>query len=158
MTHINNYKIMNTKKDIDKFLSNEIAVIGASRNKKKFGYQVLEELLNKNYKIYPVNPYTDNIMGKKCFKTIASLPPSVRNYLIITPKKQTDKIVNEILNRGADCVWIQQKSDTKEAISLLTDANITTIYGHCIMMFAAPVGSIHKFHRFISKLLGKYPK
>ncbi len=62
------------------------------------------------------------------------------------------------LDKGIRNIWIQQRSDTGEALELLKDTDVNLIHNQCILMYAGPVKGPHKFHRFINKVFGKYPK
>jgi len=147
-----------TRKSINQFLSSrKIAIAGASRDQKKFGAVVMKELRQKGYDIYPVNPNCDTIHGDPCFQSVTVLPPDVRNLLVLTPKKQTLKVVQDAVSKGIDNIWIQQMSDTREAIALLEQSNVNAITGQCILMWAEPVKSIHKFHRTIKQIFGMLP-
>jgi uncharacterized protein len=145
--------------DIKKFLeAQKIAVAGASRNKRKFGGSVLTELNNKGFGVYPINPNADEIQGLKCYPSVTDLPDDVKNLLIITPKKETAKIAGDAIRKGIEMIWIQQMSETPEAIRAIIDAGIPLIHKKCILMFTDPVKGPHQFHRFFVKLLGNYPK
>ncbi len=55
-------------RELDKFFYPEsVAVIGASKDPGKAGYQILKNLIDLNYdgEVYPVNPKEDEIFGKK---------------------------------------------------------------------------------------------
>ena len=73
---------MITLAQIDEFYKQPaIALVGVSRNTKKFGYQVFRTMSDKKkYTLYPVNPNTDEIDGQKCYRDILSFVA----YLIIT--------------------------------------------------------------------------
>ena len=67
---------MTTLKQINEFLDSQaIALVGASRNPKKFGYTAFKELKDKGMKIIPVNPKADEIMGEKSYPSVKMLPP-----------------------------------------------------------------------------------
>jgi uncharacterized protein len=147
-----------TQKSIDQFLSSrKIAIAGVSRNPKKFGYTVMKELKEKGFEVYPINPHADQIMGIPCFHNIGSLPLIVKHLIIVTPKKETLNLVAEAINKGIDNIWIQQYSDTREAIDHAISHKINLIAKQCILMHAEPVKGIHKFHRNIKKLFGTLP-
>ena len=60
---------------IQEFLSDkEIAIAGVSRNTKKFGRGVYDHLIERGYKIYPINPNADTIENAVCYPDVASLP------------------------------------------------------------------------------------
>ncbi|MCG8699231.1 MAG: CoA-binding protein [Bacteroidales bacterium] len=148
-----------TKKQIDAFFENKkIAAVGVSRNVKKFGYAVFRELRFKGYDIVPVNPNADEIDGVKCYKSISELPGEIDSVLLMTPKKSTDTVLKEVLDKGIKNIWVQQSSDTKETINLAASYQKEIITGKCIFMFSDPVVSIHKFHRNLVKMFGGLPK
>ncbi len=148
-----------TKASIDSFLSNhKIAIAGVSRDPRKFGYQVFKQLKEKGFEVFPVNPETDNIAGTPCFRSVSALPLSVHSLVIITPKKQTRDVVAEAMAKGIDNIWIQQMSDTPEAIELTKSHPVNLVVKECILMHTDPVTGIHKFHRNIKRFFGLYPR
>jgi predicted CoA-binding protein len=82
----------------------------------------------------------------------------VEHLYIVTPAKETARVVEDAVAYGIKQIWIQQKSETPAALELARQSGIPVIHGRCMMMFAEPVGSIHGFHRWISRLFGQYPK
>jgi uncharacterized protein len=136
----------------------KLAVVGASRNPKKFGGTVIQELKDKAFELYPVNPNADEIQGLKCYRTIESLPDDVNHLLMVVPKNESVSVARQVANKGVKMVWVQQMSDTPEAIQILEEAGISVISNKCILMFADPVKGPHQFHRFFVKLFGAYPK
>ncbi len=150
---------MVTKTSIDNFLSKkEMALAGVSRNKKKFGNQVYVALKDKGFNIVPINPNTEDIAGTKCYPDVASIPEGTDRLLIMTPKDATSKLVDEAIKKGIKHIWIQQDSDTTEAVKMARDADVNLIHKKCIMMFAEPVKGIHGVHRWFAKLFGTLPK
>ncbi len=150
---------MVTLNEIQKFLEpRKMAIAGASRNSKKFGGVVFHELRDKGFILYPINPNAEEIQGIKCYKSVEELPADVEHLLILTSKEETDSVAEAAILKGIKMIWIQQKSDTPEAIKSIGEAGIGLIYNKCIMMFASPVKGFHGFHRFLSKTFGSYPK
>ena len=146
-------------KPITNFLEGkEFAIAGVSRNEKKFGYQVYKHLKDNGYKVYPINPNTDSIAGEQCYPDIAALPAHLKKLYVVTPKDQTTKVMEEAASRGFEQIWIQQMSDTSDARKMADEKKIDLITGECMFMYAEPVKSVHKFHRWINKLFGRYPK
>ena len=144
---------------IDSFLSpKKMAIVGVSRNPKKFGRVVYEELKKKGFTVYGVNPHTESLNGDPCYPDIRSLPEEVDRVFIVTPPEETAESVRQALDRGIRNIWIQQRSDSGEALDLLKDKEVNLIHNRCILMFAAPVRGAHKFHRFLSRLFGNYPR
>jgi hypothetical protein len=149
---------MTTLKQINAFLDSQpIALVGVSRNPKKFGYAAFKELKEKGMNIIPVNPEADEIMGEKAFPNINSLSSDVHAIIVMTKKDQTAGVVLEAKEKGIKHIWIQQMADTKEALEELKDSDINFITGECILMHYKPRG-IHKFHGAVNKFFGRFPK
>lgn len=149
---------MTTLKQINAFLDSQpIAMVGVSRNPKKFGYTAFKELREKGMKLIPVNPLADEILGEKSYPNVKMLPPEVKSILVFTKKEQTAAVIREAKVAGIKHIWIQQMADTKEALDELKDTDINLIKGECILMYFKP-HSMHKFHRGLKKLFGSFPK
>jgi uncharacterized protein len=149
---------MTTLNQINEFLDSQpIALVGVSRNPKKFGYSAFKELKEKGMNVIPVNPETDEIMGEKSYRSVKVLPADVKGIIIFTKKEKTASVVKEAKEKGIKQIWIQQMADSKEALDELKGSDINYITGECILMHYKP-HSIHKFHRGIIKFFGRFPK
>ena len=149
---------MVTLKQINDFIDSQpIAMVGVSRNPKKFGYAAFKELKEKGMKIIPVNPEADQIMGEKSYPNVKALPSEVNGIIILTKKEKTAAIVREAKEKGINHIWIQQMADSKEALNELNGSGINFITGECILMYYKP-HSIHKFHGKLKKFFGRFPK
>jgi predicted CoA-binding protein len=151
---------MVTLKSINEFTSNkDIAVIGASSDKKKFGYIILKNLNKKNFKVYPVNPGAKEIDGIACYPDVLSLPVNVKAAVFITRPEITEKITRQICeSKTIEHLWFQQGAEHNSAIEIAIINGKNVIYGECILMHTGHLGFPHNIHRFFKKLFGKYPK
>jgi predicted CoA-binding protein len=149
---------MASLKQIEEFIASEpVAMVGVSRNPKKFGFTAFRELKEKGMNIIPVNPYASEIHQSKVYPDIKSLPDEVKSIIIMTKKSQTPGIIREAREKGIKHIWIQQMADSKEALNELQGTDINYITGQCILMFYKP-HSIHKFHAALKKFFRSYPK
>jgi uncharacterized protein len=150
---------MNPSESINQFLQQPyIAVVGVSRSKNKFGNTVYRTLKQRGLKVVPVNPHLTHFEGDKCYSDIETLPSHVSAVFVNTPPDKTRKIVESTMNKGIQHLWLQQGSTNDEVMNYLKGKKINYIADRCIMMFAEPVGSFHRFHRFLSKVTGNFPK
>ncbi len=85
------------------FKAESIAVIGASKDKTKQGYQVIVTLLDEKYegRIYPVNPREKTILGLKCYKSVLDIPGNLDLALIATPAHTLKDLLGELGEKGA---------------------------------------------------------
>jgi predicted CoA-binding protein len=150
---------MTQKEIIDQIIAQEhIAVAGVSRNKKKFGAVVYDHLKTNGYNVYPVNPNIDRYNGDPCYRRIADLPAEVSALVTVTKPEVTLPLVREAADKGISWLWLQQGSESMEVLDAAREAGMQFVERKCIMMFAEPVRSAHRFHRFLAKLFGSYPK
>ncbi len=73
---------------LDRILNAEsVAIVGASKNETKRGYQTIRTLLDEKYegKIYPVNPKEKSILGFRCYKKVSDIKEPVDVALVATP-------------------------------------------------------------------------
>lgn len=143
---------------LDFLEGSEFAMAGVSRDRKKFGGALFADLNGRGFRIYPINPNADKIDGHDCYPDVTSLPEHVQKLFIVTAKKETVPLVEQAVRKGISKIWIQQMSETPEAIRLAEENNIDLITRECMYMHAEPVGSIHKFHRAVRKFFGRFPK
>ena len=147
------------KAAIEAFLAeSRLALVGASRREKKFGNYVLAALMRKGYQVILVNPHADSIDGERCYPSLNSLPMEVGGVILVVPPGQTEKLVREVAAVGIRRVWMQQGAESDDAIRFCETNGISVIHGECILMFARPVDSFHRLHRWICGVFGRMPK
>lgn len=121
---------------IKEFLNkrNIFAVVGASRNPKKYGYQVYKDLKEAGYTVYPVNPNADEILGDRCYSDIKNLPAKPDVVDLVVPPKATEETVKTCKTSRITKVWMQPGSESETAIKFCHDNNIDVVHGVCIMI------------------------
>jgi len=148
----------NTRGEIDQFLTcKTIAVAGASRKEKSFSASAIAHLRSLGYEVLLVNPnFTENSSERNEYKALADLPDKINHLLVLTSAQQTTTVIKQAIEKGIGNIWIQQKSDTPEALDLCRIHHINVIANHCIFMFSQPEG-MHKFHYGMKKFFGTLP-
>jgi len=135
----------------------ELAIAGVSSNPKKFGHVLFKTLRNQGFNVIPINPNQSDIEQITCLKTVGELSPDINNLLIVTPKRETEKVVKEAISKGIKNIWIQNGCETREAIQLAEQSGVNLVSKACFFMYANPQG-IHKFHKTIAGWVGSYIK
>ena len=150
---------MTTKDFVNNFLSNKnFAVVGVSRKSSKFGNIIYKELKKKGLNVFGVNPNTDTIEGDKCYHNLRELKGKIDGVVNVVSPDQTSEVVKEANEIGVKNIWMQQGSESEKAIAYCNEHGIAVIQKECILMFVDPVNSIHGFHKWLWKILGKLPK
>ncbi|NCN86682.1 CoA-binding protein [archaeon] len=117
---------MITKEDI-------IAVVGASKNPRKYGNEVMRDLISKGYTVYPVNPNEDKILELKSFKNLKSINAKIDFVVFVVPPEITEKVLEEVKKLKIPKVWMQPGSESEKAIKFCEDNKIECIHNSCIM-------------------------
>lgn len=150
---------MNARQDVEAFVAQKtLAIVGMSRAPQSFGFGAAKELTAKGYRLFLVNPNAPDIQGERCYPSVAAIPEEVGGALFLTPPGATEQAVREAVAAGVTHLWIQQGAESKEALAFCEEKGLSAVSGHCILMFAEPVGSFHGAHRFFKGLFGGLPK
>jgi hypothetical protein len=134
-----------------------LALVGVSRGGRKFGNAIWKELRAKGYTVFAVHPAAAQIDGERCWPDLASLPEPVGGVVIVVRPEQTERVVADALRAGIRRVWMQQGSESPAAARFCEANGIAVVQRECVLMFAQPVTSIHRVHRWVWRVLGKLP-
>ena len=119
---------------------NIFAVVGASRDPKKYGYQVYKDLKNAGYEVYAVNPNAEEILGDKCYPNLENLPIKPEVVDVVVPPKVTEDVVKACKGLGITRVWMQPGSESEKAIKFCEESGIDVVHGVCVMIERARQG------------------
>ncbi|MDC7234491.1 MAG: CoA-binding protein [Spirochaetales bacterium] len=145
------------RKEIDAILgSKKIALAGVSRNPQKFGCLLYKELKGKGMDILPLHPELKEYEGVPCYAAPSELPDDVEALITSVKPDKTLSVVQEAHQKGISKIWMQQGSQSDDAVSYCEEMGLTYIAGKCVFLYAEPVESVHKVHRFFSRLFGTY--
>jgi len=113
---------------------NVFAVVGASRDPQKYGYQVYKDLKSDGYKVYPVNPNAEEVLGDKCYPSLENLPAKPDVVDVVVPPKVTEHVVETCRKLGIIKVWMQPGSESEAAIKFCEENGIDVVHGVCVMI------------------------
>lgn len=135
----------------------KLALVGASRSGQKMGNAILKELGEKGYTVHPVHPEAEYISDRKCYRSLSELPERVGGVIVVVKPDRATAVVREAADAGIPRVWLQQGAESDEALAICEQRGIDVVAKECILMFAEPVTSIHRFHRFFKRIFGRMP-
>lgn len=120
-----------------------VAVVGLSRDQQKDSYKVAEYLKSKGYKIVPINPLADEILGEKCYKSLVDLPESLQKAIeiidVFRPSKDVPSIVDEAIrlrkkHKKPHVIWMQLGIINEEAAKRAAEAGFKVVMDKCMMI------------------------
>jgi uncharacterized protein len=148
---------------IEDFLAQKrIAIVGVSRDPKDFTVNLFEEFCRRGYDVVPVNPNTAEIHGHQSFARVQDIQPPVEGVLLMTSPEASETVVKDCAEAGIRRIWMHRGmgkgSVSAKAIAFCRDHDIQVVPGQCPFMFLPDTAAFHRFHGFIHKITGRYPR
>jgi predicted CoA-binding protein len=117
----------------------KIAIVGLSSDRQKASFFVAGYLQDEGYRIVPVNPKADVILGEKAYPDLASIPFPVDLVDIFRPPRDMEAIVDQAITRkqqGIDspAIWMQLRLGNLPAAERAQAAGLTVIVDKCVKM------------------------
>ena len=112
--------------------SRTIAVVGISKKPERDSYKVAKYLKEHGYKIIPVNPRYDEVLGEKCYPDLKSIPEKIDIVDIFRKPDAIPPIVDEAIEVGAKAVWMQLGLAHNEAAEKARKAGLQVVMSKCI--------------------------
>jgi len=118
-----------------------VAVVGLARDPSKDSYMVAQFLKSRGWCIIPVNPFAEEILGERCYKSLLDLPADIQKALevvdIFRPSKDVAPIVDQAVqlkekNGKPYVVWMQLEIVNKEAATRARRAGLTVVMDRCM--------------------------
>ena len=111
-----------------------ITVVGASAAQHKAAHTVPAHMQHHGWRIIPVNPRADEILGERVFRTIADVPEQVGLVDVFRPSEQTPDIARQAVAAGASALWLQLHIASEEARAIATDAGLLYVENRCLVI------------------------
>ena len=122
--------------DIDELLATArtIAVVGCSPKPERDSHRVAAYLQQAGYRVIPVNPVAEEILGEKVYPDLASIPPEVELDIVdvFRAPQHVPAVVDAVLARGAGALWLQLGCAEPESERRARDAGLAVVSDHCI--------------------------
>jgi predicted CoA-binding protein len=108
-----------------------IAVIGASRDPMKSAHSVPAMLQREGFRIIPVNPYADELLGERVHRTLATVDEPIDLVNVFRPSADAPAAVQAAIDAGAKAVWLQLDIRSAEARALAEAAGLDYVEDRC---------------------------
>jgi uncharacterized protein len=112
-----------------------IAVVGLSPRPERPSNGVARALMDLGYRIIPVRPGMDEIMGEKAYPELAQIPLSVRDEIdlvqVFRRSEHVDSIVERCIELGLKAIWMQDGVINGHAAEMAQEAGMTVVMDRC---------------------------
>ena len=116
----------------DLLQSNIIAVVGLSDDPMKSSNSVSAHMQRQGYRILPVNPSLETVLGEKCYPSLSALPIKPDLVNVFRLPKFIPAIVDEMIALGLPALWVQQGIVNEEAAAKAEAHGIKVVMDRCI--------------------------
>ena len=112
--------------------SKTIAVVGISTNPEKSAHYVPRYLQSKGYNIIPINPNSEQILGKQCLKSIEDIKETVDIIQIFRPSDQVLPFVKSAISKKPKTIWLQKGIHNTQAEEIALEKGIDVVFNRCM--------------------------
>jgi predicted CoA-binding protein len=111
-----------------------VAVVGISPKEDRPSYIVASYLKSKGYRIIPVRPDGDSILGEKVYHNLMEIPKEIEVDVVDVFRRSEDvpPIVDEAIQRGARVIWMQEGVIHQEAGAKARKAGLKVVMDRCM--------------------------
>jgi hypothetical protein len=117
-----------------------LTVVGCSRDPEKEAQGVPARMQRLGYRITPVNPFAEQILGERAYPTLAEAPRPVDIVQVFRPSAEATDVVRQAIAVGASAVWLQQDIRSVEGRQLCLEAGVLYVEDHCMAVDYIRVG------------------
>ena len=109
-----------------------IASVGLSSNQQKESYWIVSYLKDQGYRVIPVNPTADEILGEKSYPDLESVPEKIDVVQVFRKPEDVMPVVESAIKVGAKVVWMQEGIVNEEAAQKAREAGLQVVMDACM--------------------------
>lgn len=110
-----------------------IAVVGASDDETKYSNEVANYLKEHGYRVVPVNPTDEKVLGEHAYDTVDEIPEQIDVVDVFLPPEKTPEIAEDAVKAGAKVLWLQEGIENEEARRIAEEGGLTYIENRCML-------------------------
>lgn len=112
--------------------SSTIAVVGIARTTDKPSGGVPADLQARGFRIVPVNPKADEVLGERAYASLSDVTEPVDVVEVFRPADEAPEIARQAVAIGAKAVWLQQGIVSDEARRIAEEAGVDFVQDRCM--------------------------
>lgn len=92
-------------------------MIGASRDRSKFGNRAVRAFRQQGYTVVPINPHETEVEGLKAYGSVLDVPGPIDMATLYVPPEVGEQIIDEIARKQIPEVWLNPGSESDQLIA-----------------------------------------
>jgi predicted CoA-binding protein len=109
-----------------------IAVVGASNDPEKYSHEVASYLMEQGYRIIPVNPSEEEVLGERAYDTVDQIPEQVDVVDVFLPPEKTPEIAEDAVQAGAKALWLQEGIENEQTRQIAEEGGLAYVEDRCM--------------------------
>jgi predicted CoA-binding protein len=109
-----------------------VAMVGLSADWYRPSNFAAKYLLDRDFEVVPVNPKYDEILGRKCYPDLKSIPTPIDIVDLFQRPDRIPPFVDQAIEIGAKVVWMQLGIVNEEAAQKARDAGLEVVMDRCM--------------------------
>jgi predicted CoA-binding protein len=93
-----------------------VAIVGASRDRHKFGNRAVRAFRQQGYAVIPINPHESEIEGLKAYRSVLDVPGPIDMASFYVPPEVGERVMDEVAQKGIGEVWLNPGADSERLI------------------------------------------
>lgn len=114
--------------------SKVVAVVGLSPNPGRDSNRIARYLKAQGYRVIPVNPNAEEVLGERCYPSLADVPEQIDLVDIFRRSEDVPPVVDDAIAAGAKVVWMQLGIVNQESAKKAADAGLDVVMDKCTMV------------------------
>jgi len=110
-----------------------VAVVGMSKDPMKPGHYVPKFLIKHGYKVMPVNPTVNEVLGLKSYPSLMDVPEDVEVVDVFRRPEYAPEVAEEAVKKKAKVLWLQEGIYNPQAVEIAKRGGLTVVWNRCIM-------------------------
>ena len=114
-----------------------VAVVGCSTTEGKAAHDIPAYLQSRGYRIVPVNPFADEILGERAYDSLADVDEEIDLVDVFRPSEEVPEIVDAVLGRheersDVEAIWLQLDITHDEAAERAEAEGLRVVQDRCM--------------------------
>lgn len=108
-------------------MSMRVAVVGASRDRAKFGNKAVRAFAAEGHTVIPISPHADEVEGLRAYRSVLEVPGPIDMVTVYVPPDVVMGLLDEFVAKGIPEIWLNPGADTDEVLAEARRRNLPVI-------------------------------
>jgi predicted CoA-binding protein len=111
-----------------------VAVVGASPKPDRYAFRAMQLLAEHGHRAIPINPAFDEILGEKCYRTIADVPDKIDTVTLYLSEARSDPLIDEIIDAKPRRIIMNPGAENDALAEKAREHGIEVLYDCTLVM------------------------